>query len=202
MKKHILLDSYSNQSKALRLQNVALDQRTVDVPEGVEVSIDGSRAKVKGPKGELTKDFSHILTPLKIVKENGKVRVEVYGARKEDKAVIGTVAKHLRNMMEGVTKGFTCTLKTAYAHFPISVKVQGNKILIENFTGERRARVAWVAGSASVSVKGDELIVQGISKDDVFQTAANIECATKIRRKDSRVFLDGIYLQRIGIGDG
>jgi large subunit ribosomal protein L6 len=45
-----------------------------------------------------------------------------------------------------------------------------------------------------VKVKGDDIIVQGISLEDVSQTAANIQNATRIRSKDPRVFLDGIYV--------
>jgi large subunit ribosomal protein L6 len=97
-------------------------------------------------------------------------------------------------MITGVKKGFTYKLKIVFSHFPISVKVQGNTVLIENFTGERNPRRAKIVGDAKVKVVGDDVIVQGINLEDVSQTAANIEQATKVRRKDPRVFLDGIYL--------
>jgi large subunit ribosomal protein L6 len=48
-------------------------------------------------------------------------------------------------------------------------------------------------GASSVAVQGDELIVAGINKEHVGQTAANIEQATRIKRRDPRVFQDGIY---------
>jgi len=97
-------------------------------------------------------------------------------------------------MITGVTKGFTYKLKIVFSHFPISVKVQGDKILIENFTGEKTPRIAKIVGTAKVTVKGDDVIVQGINIEDVGQTAANIEQATKIKKKDPRIFLDGIYI--------
>jgi large subunit ribosomal protein L6 len=49
-------------------------------------------------------------------------------------------------------------------------------------------------GDTKVTVKGEDIIVQGISLEDVSQTAANIQNSTKIRNKDPRVFLDGIYV--------
>ncbi|MEM2537643.1 MAG: 50S ribosomal protein L6, partial [Candidatus Bathyarchaeia archaeon] len=101
---------------------------------------------------------------------------------------------HINNMITGVRKGFTYKLKIVFSHFPISVKVQGNTVLIENFTGERSPRKAKIIGNVKVKVQGDDVIVQGINLEEVSQTAANIEQATKIRRKDPRVFLDGIYL--------
>ena len=51
-----------------------------------------------------------------------------------------------------------------------------------------------VVGSAQVKIQGDEVTVSGVNKEDVGQTMANIEQATKIKGKDPRVFQDGIYL--------
>jgi large subunit ribosomal protein L6 len=103
-------------------------------------------------------------------------------------------------MITGVRKGFTYKLKIVFSHFPISVKVQGKTVLIENFTGERNPRKAKIVGNANVKVSGDDIIVQGINLEDVSQTAANIEQATKVKRKDPRIFLDGIYLYERGEG--
>jgi len=73
-------------------------------------------------------------------------------------------------------------------------------VLIENFTGERSARKAKIMGDAQVKVRSEDVIVQGINLEDVSQTAANIEQATKVKRKDPRVFLDGIYVYERGEG--
>ncbi|MFA4936009.1 MAG: 50S ribosomal protein L6, partial [Candidatus Methanoperedens sp.] len=48
--------------------------------------------------------------------------------------------------------------------------------------------------NTKVTIKGDQVILNGINKEDVGQTAANIRQATKIKRFDPRVFQDGIYL--------
>jgi large subunit ribosomal protein L6 len=66
--------------------------------------------------------------------------------------------------------------------------------LIENFTGERSPRKAKIAGDVQIKVQSEDVIVQGINLEDVSQTAANIEQATKVKKKDPRVFLDGIYV--------
>jgi len=97
-------------------------------------------------------------------------------------------------MVKGVTKGFTYKLKKVYSHFPINVKVEPGKVLIENFIGERSPRIAKIVGNVKVIVKGDDIEVQGLNLEEVSQTAANIEQATKIKKKDPRVFLDGIYI--------
>jgi large subunit ribosomal protein L6 len=66
--------------------------------------------------------------------------------------------------------------------------------LIENFTGERRERRVKIIGDVKVKIEPDDITVEGANLEDVSQTAANIEQATRVRRKDPRVFLDGIYV--------
>ena len=100
----------------------------------------------------------------------------------------------IRNMVTGVTKGFTYKLKVAYAHFPITVKIKGDEVHVENFYGERSPRISKIVGDCKLEVQEDDVIVMGISLDDVGQTAANIEQTTKVKRKDQRVFLDGVYI--------
>jgi large subunit ribosomal protein L6 len=97
-------------------------------------------------------------------------------------------------MITGVIKGFTYKLKIVFSHFPISVKVKENIVSIENFTGERSPRLVKIFGDTKVSVKEDDVIVQGINLEDVSQTAASIEQGTKVKVKDPRVFLDGIFI--------
>jgi len=166
--------------------------RKVEIPEGVKVNIDGNRVEVIGEKGRLVRDFSN--SPVSINIEDDQVVVYTDDTRRKAVAMVGTVCAHIRNMIKGVTKGFTYKLKIVYAHFPISVKVEGDKILIENFLGERAPRVAKIVGNTKVIVKKDDVILQGINIEEVGQTAANIEQATKIKNKDPRKFLDGIYV--------
>lgn len=166
--------------------------RKVEIPEGVKVNIDGKRVEVIGEKGRLVRDFSN--SPVSINIEDNQVVVYTDDTRRRAVAMVGTVCAHIRNMIKGVTKGFTYKLKIVYAHFPISVKVEGDKILIENFLGERAPRVAKIVGNTKVIVKKDDIILQGINIEEVGQTAANIEQATKIKNKDPRKFLDGIYV--------
>ncbi len=174
----------------------------VEVPDGVDVRIDGMRVTVKGPKGELTRDFSHARgVIIRLAEEEGKrkVIVEAFFANRRKKALVGTIAAHIENMIVGVTKGFRYKLKIVYSHFPISVKVEGDKVIIENFLGEKAPRVAKIVGDTRVRVEGNDVIVEGIDIEAVGQTAANIELATKVKDKDRRVFVDGIYIYERGV---
>jgi len=166
--------------------------RSVEIPEGVEVKVEGRTLTVRGEKGTVTRDFSY--APISILIEGNVVKVQTNWPRKKEASLVGTVSSHIKNMITGVTKGFTYKLKIVFSHFPISVKVREKTVAIENFTGERSPRVAKIMGEAKVLVKGEDVIVQGINIEDVSQTASNIESATKVKIKDPRVFLDGIYV--------
>jgi len=166
--------------------------KSIEVPDGVEVQVEGRVVTVKGEKGTLTRDFSK--TPVTIGLEGKTIKVRANWPRKREAALVGTISSHIQNMIVGVTKGFTYKLKIVFSHFPISVKVKENTVLIENFTGERSSRKARIMGDVKVLTKGDDVIVQGINLEDVSQTAANIQNATKVKKKDPRVFLDGIYV--------
>ncbi|MEM3673026.1 MAG: 50S ribosomal protein L6 [Candidatus Bathyarchaeia archaeon] len=166
--------------------------RIIQVPEDVEVTVEGRKVTVKGAKGTLTRDFSK--APVSIEVNDKTIRVWAEWPRKKEASLVGTVCSHIQNMITGVRKGFSYKLKIVFSHFPISVKVKDKVVLIENFTGERNPRKAKIIGDVQIKVQSEDIIVQGINLEDVSQTAANIEQATKVKRKDPRVFLDGIYV--------
>ncbi|NWG10054.1 MAG: 50S ribosomal protein L6 [Nitrososphaerales archaeon] len=162
------------------------------IPEGVTAKFEDSQLTIKGPLGECRKDFSKVKT--QVLHEGGKLIIQPLGKKKSDASVANTARSIIRNMIEGVTKGFTYKLKVVFAHFPVSVKVKDRDVLIENFYGERSPRLARIVGDCKVTVEGDDIVVRGVSLEDVGQTAANIEQVTAVKRKDQRVFLDGIYV--------
>ena len=55
-------------------------------------------------------------------------------------------------------------------------------------------RDAKIVGGVKVSVEKEDVVIQGVDIEEVAQTAANIQQACKIRKKDLRKFLDGIYV--------
>ena len=166
--------------------------RTIEIPDDVVVSIDDRKVTVRGSKTTLTRDFSHAQVTLET---DGKtVRVWAQWPRKKEAALVGTIESHIKNMITGVTKGFTYKMKIVYSHFPITVKIQDDAVLVENFTGERRARKAKILSGVDIKLETDDIIIQGPNLEDVSQTAANIELMTRVTNKDPRVFLDGIFV--------
>jgi large subunit ribosomal protein L6 len=167
-------------------------QKVIDVPADVTATLQGRTLSVKGKLGEAKKHFDKV--NVNIAVQGNQILVSPFSKKKKDNVIINTVASLLGNMFTGVTKGYTYRLKVVYAHFPITVKTKGSQVLVENFVGERSPRVAQIVGDCKVTLDGDDVIVKGVSLEDVGQTSANIELATKIKRKDQRVFLDGLYV--------
>ncbi len=173
-----------------------IEERVLKIPEDVEVSLKERQISVKGPKGEVKRDFSHARR-LIIRKEGEKIIVQANFPRKTTKALVGTISSHIANMIHGVTRGFTYKLKIVSSHFPIFVDVKGDTVVIQNYLGEKAARYAKIVGNTQVMVKDDDIIVEGSDIEKVAQTAANIQEIPRLRgkrRKDTRVFLDGIYI--------
>ncbi len=167
-------------------------ENSVEIPQNVNLDLDGCRVTISGERGRVAKDFGH--TGLDMNREEDSLRIWVVNPRKREAALVNTVAAHIKNMIRGVSEGFTYRLKIVFVHFPMTVRVDGRKVVIQNFIGERRPRYADIAGGARVRIEGEDVVVEGIDLDEVAQTAANIQQATKIRRKDRRKFLDGIYV--------
>jgi large subunit ribosomal protein L6 len=165
----------------------------ITITDNVTVTKKDNTIIVNGKLGTLKKDFTRL--PATVTVDNKKIIIKPYGTRKKDLAITNTAKSIINSMIHGVEKGFAYKLKIVYAHFPISVKVKGGEIYVENFFGERSPRISRIVGdSTRVNVLGEDVIVQGPSLEHVSQTAANIESSTKLKDKDQRVFLDGLYI--------
>jgi large subunit ribosomal protein L6 len=168
-------------------------EHIVELPDGVSASIDDGNVTITGPKGSLSRDF--ISSRHDIFHEGGALLVRVDVPRRKERALAGTWNAHLKNMVKGVSEGFTYTLKALYSHFPMTLAVKGNQFVVNNYFGERVPRTSDILNGVNVKVQNKtEVVVSGMDKEAVGQTAANIERSTTIKKRDRRVFQDGIYL--------
>ena len=173
-------------------------QDEVIIPEGIKITQNKHMLAFEGPLGKTFKSFRNI--PVNIEINENKVHLKTIGFRKRDYSILHTSRSIIRNICEGLIEGYTMKMKVVFAHFPITVKVEGKKISIENFQGERAARTTKIVGNTKVIPKGEDVILTGEVWTDITQTAANIELKTKVKNKDHRVFLDGIYVYQKGKG--
>ncbi len=173
-----------------------IEKKEIELPEGVSAQLDGYKLTIQGPKGAITREFRKAKYTLAV--EGKMAVVSCDYPRRKDKALVGTVAGHIGNMIKGVTNGFHYKMQINYSHFPMNVSVSGNKVMIKNFLGEKYPRESQILQGVKVEVKGQEISVTGADKENVGQTAANLVLATKIGRKDPRVFGDGIFITSKG----
>lgn len=169
-------------------------EKRIEIPSDCQVTLDTKTVTVSGAKGSLQREFPEPQTTLKI--DGNELVATTNFNRKRARALVGTAIAHVRNMIIGVQHGYTYEMKIVFSHFPMSVEVQGDELLIKNFIGERGVRKARLIGNVEVKTTEDDVIISGIDIEAVSQSAANIQLATKIRGKDRRVFLDGIYVIR------
>ena len=172
-------------------KQIANPATEIQIPDDVKVSLKGNILHVQGPLGHTYKNFKKI--PVIIEIDDKKILLKQAGERKKYYAVRNTARSIIQILCAGVVDGFTIKMKVVFSHFPITVKVEGKKVLIENFQGERAPRISMIKGDTKVDVKGDDVIITGPVLTDVSQTAANIQQKSKVKNKDHRVFLDGIY---------
>jgi large subunit ribosomal protein L6 len=183
------------------MSEFGLVETEVEIPSDLTISIKNKVVTVKGPNAVIQHDFKFARS-ISLEKREDLLSLFTYYPRKKDKSLMSTIRAHIENMIRGAQANFIYKMKIVYAHFPMSIQIKGNSVLIENFLGERSARIAKIHGEKTkVTVEGDDIIIQSPYIEDAGQTAANIRLSTRIKNKDPRVFQDGIYLFYKGLGD-
>ncbi|CCH59769.1 hypothetical protein TBLA_0B09520 [Henningerozyma blattae CBS 6284] len=179
-------------------------EQSISIPEGVTVAIKARVIKVTGPRGTLVKNLKHIdVTFTKV--DKSLIKVTVHNGDRKHVAALRTVKSLVDNLITGVTKGYKYKMRYVYAHFPINVNVvekEGQKFIeIRNFLGDKKVRLVPIRKGVTIefstNVK-DEMVLSGNSVEDVSQNAADVQQICRVRNKDIRKFLDGIYVSAKG----
>ncbi|KAJ4515415.1 60S ribosomal protein L9B [Exophiala dermatitidis] len=184
-------------------------QEQLVIPEDVKIHIRSRIVTVEGPRGKLVKDLSHIAVTFTISKnKKGQqlVQIEIHHGSRKNVATLRTVKSIIENLVIGVTKGYKYKMRYVYAHFPINVNIEKNdegrfNLEIRNFLGEKIVRYVTMAEGVTVEAsKGvkDQIELTGNSLENVSQSAADIQQICRVRNKDIRKFLDGLYVSERG----
>jgi len=166
--------------------------QTIEMPEEVEFNLDGSTLIVKGKEGENKRTFKE--SNLIFEKKDKQIIIGSEKATKREKKNMNTIAAHIRNMIKGVQKKFEYKLKICFSHFPITVEIKENKAIIKNFLGEKIPREVKIPEGVEVKIDKEIITINSLNKELAGQAAANFETATRISKKDRRIFQDGIYI--------
>ncbi len=165
---------------------------SISLPSGVSCKISGQNIEVSKGSVSLSRKLAEASISAKL--DGDKIVLSSADGSKRALKLVKTYAAHLRNMFEGLDSEFVYKLEACNVHFPMTLKVEKDRIAINNFLGEKSPRYASIMPGVSVEVKGAQITVSGHDKEFTGQTAANIEKATKVRNRDRRIFQDGIFI--------
>mmetsp|Transcript_24040 Transcript_24040/g.50436 ORF Transcript_24040/g.50436 Transcript_24040/m.50436 type:complete len:191 (-) Transcript_24040:403-975(-) len=181
-----------------------LKSLTLQIPEGVTLTLKAREITVKGPRGTIVRSFKHMPIDISFTDDTEReIVIERWFTSGKANASIRTCHSHITNAIIGVTKGFQYKMRFVYAHFPINVAItnKDKRVEIRNFLGEKVVRI--VDALADVTVKRstdvkDEIVLSGNDIDAVSRTCALIQNICHVKNKDIRKFLDGIYVSHKG----
>ena len=142
--------------------------KPIEIPEGVEVKLEGNKVSVKGPKGELSKEIHQDIA---IKMEDNVITLERSSDLKEYRSLHGTSRTMIANMVEGVTKGFEKSLEITGVGY--RAQKQGDKLVV-NAGYSHPVEIEAIDGIEIDVPKNTELTVKGIDKELVGAVAANI----------------------------
>ncbi|MFZ5826176.1 MAG: 50S ribosomal protein L6 [Bacillota bacterium] len=140
----------------------------IQIPAGVEIKLEGNLVRVKGPKGELSREISK---DMQISIEDGALRVSRPTDEREHKALHGLTRSLINNMVEGVTKGYTRNLELVGTGYR-AAKTGTNLTLSVGFS--HPVVVEPPQGIEFTVPAQNQIVVTGINKEVVGQVAANI----------------------------
>ena len=141
----------------------------VTIPDGVQVDITGSFVKIKGTKGEMQRQFSHLM---EIALDDGQVTVKRKSDHPTERALHGTTRALIANMVQGVNAGFEKTLEIQGVGYRAELK---GKTLILNVGYSHSVEIEPVDGiSFDVDPKIKQIKVMGIDKEAVGKVASEI----------------------------
>src|ERR1051325_1757286 len=145
-----------------------IGKKPIEVPAGVNVSIDPGRVMVNGPLGELQERVS---SRMKITHEDGTITVDRPTERGEDRALHGLTRSLIANMVEGVTKGFEKRLEIQGVGYRAALR---GTTLELNVGYSHTVRITPRQGISFEVPAPTQIVVKGIDKQLVGQTAAEI----------------------------
>ncbi len=144
-------------------------RKPIPIPSGVEVTVEGTLVRVKGPKGTLERRFH---PDMKIAVEGNEIRVYRPSDARHHKALHGLTRALIANMVEGVTKGFEKVLEI----HGVGYRAQLKGTALELSLGFSHPVVVEPKPGIEFEVQGrqDVIVVRGIDKELVGQQAAEI----------------------------
>ncbi|UAK40140.1 50S ribosomal protein L6 [Gordonia bronchialis] len=152
-----------------------IGKNPIEIPSGVDVTVDGQNVKVKGPKGELALTVSE---PITVAKEDNSIVVTRPNDERRSRALHGLSRSLINNLVVGVTQGYTTKMEI----FGVGYRVQAKGRDLEFALGYSHPVPIEAPEGISFAVESPtKFSVSGIDKQQVGQISANIR---RLRRPD------------------
>lgn len=145
-----------------------IGNKTITIPEGVTVTRNEDIVTVKGPKGELSRSFSPVIT---MNVEGNEINFSRPNDLKVNRSLHGTMRANLNNMIVGVTVGFEKTLELVGVGY--RAQIQGEKLVL-NVGYSHPVEFIPEAGISVEVPANTKVVVKGTNKEKVGALAANI----------------------------
>jgi len=170
-------------------------EEKMEIPSEIEVIINGQTVILKKDSNETKRILNRELTASK---ENNTLVLVTIDNKKEQRRNLRTLIAHIKNDIEGLTKGFEYELEICNVHFPMNVTFDKAKkeIVIKNLIGEKHPRLVKIPEQVEVEIKMPHIKLRAHNIEIVGQVAADLEKATRIRYKDRNKFQDGIFITK------
>ena len=168
-----------------------IGRQPITIPAGVDVTVDGTRVSVRGPRGSLEREFHR---DMRIVQDDGTLRVERPSDERDHRSLHGLTRTLIANMVDGVTNGYEKRLEIVGVGYRAAMR--GNDLeLALGFS--HPVTVPAPAGIEFEVPAPNRIVVRGIDKEQVGEVAANIR---KIRKpepyKGKGVRYEGEYVRK------
>lgn len=167
-------------------------EETIQIPEGVSCTLESGVLKCKKDSAELSRPM--VIPQVDVKLDGNSISLVCEKGNKNQIKLIRSYLAHIKNIFSGLNEKFVYELEAVNVHFPMTLKLEGDKISITNFLGEKKPRFAKVFPGAEVDIKGQKITVSSHNREAAGQTAANLEKATKVKGRDRRIYQDGIFI--------
>lgn len=165
-------------------------EATIVLPEGFEAEKKEGFLTLRKAGKELKRNIP--LQKLDINIAPGEIKLKA--GHNRDRPLVGTYKSHIKNMISGLNNPFEYQLRICSSHFPMSAKVQGNEILVQNFFGGKHPLKVKIPQGVEVKVAGENITVKSADVELAGRVSSDLEQATRLNNKDRRIFSDGVFI--------
>lgn len=167
-------------------------EEKIGIPEGVSCNYESPVLTCTKDSVSVSKVFD--APEISVSVSNNELVFTCLKGNKKKYKILKSFIAHAIGVFQGLSAPFVYDLESCNVHFPMSVKKEGDVVLITNFLGEKKPRISKILPNVEVKIEGHKITVSSRDKAAAGQTAANLEFATRITKRDRRIFQDGIFL--------